>query len=122
MKTVTVCFENSSKGYDYFVDDSVEVEIGDYAVAHNGEDLRIVNVRNVRNGIVSTSAHKTLVTIINAGTIATYRATNEDIKNRRLLLDRLEHLLKVESENNKYRLLAASNTEAADILAKLGIS
>lgn len=127
MKTVTVTFTNrystgySDKSYDYLVADDTEVQAGDFAVAHNGTEFAIVRVQSVSQKI-SQKANKTLVTIINNKVIEAYKLVNESVNEQKALFQRLEQLLAQESENNKYRLLASSNKEAADILAKLGIS
>lgn len=126
MKTVTVKFTNryantySEKSYDYLVNDDVEVTVGDHAVAHNGSDFAIVRVIEVNAG-ASAKAHKTLVAILNQKAMNEYNATNEVVKEQKALFARLEQILAQEYENNKYRVLAASNTEAASILEKLGI-
>lgn len=127
MKTVTVKFTEryssnySQKEYDYLVEDSVEVTAGDHAVAHNGSEFAIVKVMAVKAG-ASAKATKTLVTILNENTLMEYKDTNEKVKEQKALFARLEQLMLQETENNKYRLLAASNAEAAKILAQLGIS
>ena len=127
MKTVTVRFTDryntgySKAEYDYIVEDSVDVTVGDFAVAHNGSEFAIVKVTNVRSG-VGSKATKTLVTILNESVLMDYKNMNEKIKEQKILFQRLEYLMEQETENNRYRLLAASNKEAADILAKLGIS
>lgn len=125
MKTVTVKFTDryseSRNTYDYLVEDSVAVEVGDYAVAHNSKEYAIVAVQSVTNG-ASARATKTLVTILNKETVDNYNAMNVKVKEQKNMFMRLEQLLAQESENNKYRLLAQSNTEAAEILAKLGLA
>jgi hydrogenase maturation factor len=127
MKTVTVKFTErynsgySQKTYDYLVEDSVEVTAGDYAVAHNGSEFAIVRVQEVKAG-ASAKATKTLVTILNESVLMDYKNMNEKVKEQKALFSRLEQLLAQESENNKYRLLAASNAEAAKILAHLGMA
>jgi hypothetical protein len=50
-----------------------------------------------------------------------YKEANVQVNEQKNLFVRLEQLLAQESENNKYRLLAQGNAEAAEILAKLGI-
>lgn len=127
MKTVTVKFTErypssySQKEYDYLVEDSVDVTAGDFAVAHNGSEFAIVRVTSVKAG-ASAKASKTLVTILNESTLMAYKDMNEKVKEQKALFARLEQLMLQETENNKYRLLAASNAEAAKILAQLGIS
>lgn len=127
MKTVTVKFTErysssySQKEYDYLVEDSVDVTAGDFAVAHNGSEFAIVRVTSVKAG-ASAKATKTLVAIINENTLMAYNDMNEKVKEQKALFARLEQLMLQETENNKYRLLAASNAEAAKILAQLGIS
>lgn len=127
MKTVTVKFTErysssySQKEYDYLVEDSVDVTAGDFAVAHNGSEFAIVRVTSVKAG-ASAKATKTLVAIINENTLMAYKDMNEKVKEQKALFARLEQLMLQETENNKYRLLAASNAEAAKILAQLGIS
>lgn len=125
MKTVKVKFSDrygqyNSKEYDYIVTDDVAVESGDFAVAHNGTEFVIVKVLSVVSG-VSAKANKTLVSIINKGVMAEYEAMNTKVREQKSLFTRLEQLLAQETENNKYRILAQSNKEAADILVKLGI-
>jgi hypothetical protein len=126
MKTVTVRFTErysagySQKTYDYLVEDSVEVTAGDFAVAHNGSEFAIVKVMEVKAG-ASAKATKTLVTILNESVLMDYQNMNEKVKEQKALFARLEQLLAQENENNKYRLLAASNAEAAKILEALGI-
>jgi hypothetical protein len=126
MKTVTVKFtdrySNNSYGktYDYLVEDSVAVATGDYAVAHNGSEFAIVRVQEVNAG-ASAKASKTLVSILNESVLTSYKEMNEKVKEQKALFARLEQLLAQENENNKYRLLAASNAEAAKILETLGI-
>jgi len=124
MKTVSVVFTHryggSNKSYDYLVDDDTEVTIGDHAVAHNGSEFAIVRVIEVSAG-VSSKAHKSLVTILNENVLMEYKDRNEAVKDQKALFARLDQLMAQENENNKYRLLAASNAEAAAILAKLGI-
>lgn len=126
MKTVTVKFTNryatgySDKSYDYLVNDDVVVTAGDFAVAHNGSDFAIVRVIEVTAG-ASAKATKSLVTILNQKVVDEYNATNALVKEQKALFARLEQIMLQEYENNKYRVLAASNSEAAEILAKLGI-
>lgn len=126
MKTVTVKFTNrypntyNEKSYDYLVDDDTQVTAGDFAVAHNGTEFAIVRVTEVVAG-ASAKATKSLVTILNESVLMEYKNRNETVKDQKALFARLDQLMAQENENNKYRLLAASNTEAAEILAKLGL-
>jgi RNA binding exosome subunit len=126
MKTVTVKFTErhssgfSQKEYDYLVDDDVEVTAGDYAVAHNGNEFAIVKVMGVKVG-ASAKATKTLVTILNENVLVSYNDMNQKVKEQKALFARLDQLMIQETENNKYRLLAASNAEAAKIIEQLGI-
>jgi len=127
MKTVTVKFTSryqtgyrGDKSYDYLVEDDVDVSAGDHAVAHNGSEFAIVKVIAVNAG-VSAKATKTLVSIINESVITDYNNINAKVKEQKALFARLEQLMLQETENNKYRLLAASNPEAAKILEQLGI-
>lgn len=127
MKTVTVKFTSryqtgygGDKSYDYLVEDYVDVTAGDHAVAHNGSEFAIVKVLAVKAG-ASAKATKTLVTILNEHVIANYNNVNAKVKEQKALFARLEQLMLQETENNKYRLLAASNPEAAKILEQLGI-
>lgn len=126
MKTVTVRFTErynsgySQKEYDYLVEDSVEVTAGDHAVAHNGREFAIVKVTAVKAG-ASAKATKTLVAILNESVLMDYNNMNAKVKDQKALFARLEQLMLQETENNKYRLLAASNAEAAKILEQLGI-
>lgn len=126
MKTVTVKFTQryqtgfSEKSYDYLVDDDAVVQSDDFAVVHNGTEFAIVRVIEVSAG-ASGKANKSLVTILNKDVVDAYTATNVRVAEQKQLFQRLEQLLAQESENNKYRLLAQSNSEAADIIAKLGI-
>ena len=127
MKTVTVRFTNryngttyNDKSYEYLVNDDVDVTAGDHAVAHNGSEFAIVRVIEVNAG-ASAKASKTLVAILNQNVMNEYLATNELVKEQKALFARLEQILAQEYENNKYRVLAATNTEAASILEKLGI-
>lgn len=127
MKTVTVKFTNRYSNtyneksfYDYLVNDDVEVTAGDFAVAHNGTEFAIVRVIEVNAG-ASAKANKALVTILNSKVVEEYNATNELVKEQKALFARLEQILAQEYENNKYRVLAATNSEAASILEKLGI-
>lgn len=124
MKTVTVKFTDrygsSSNTYDYLVEDDTDVSAGDFAVAHNGTEYAIVKVISVAAGITAR-ARKTLVSIITKDTVESYNKFNESIVEYKKLYERLDQLVAQEYENNKYRVLAASNSEAASILAKLGI-
>lgn len=126
MKTVTVKFTNryantyNEKSYDYLVDDDTEVTAGDHAVAHNGSEFAIVRVTQVTAG-ASGKATKSLVTVLNEAVLMEYKERNETVKEQKALFARLDQLMAQENENNKYRLLAASNSEAATILAKLGL-
>ena len=121
MKTLVVKFDNyAGKDYHYIVADDVKVVVGNSAVVHNGTEFRVVKVMDILAG-ASARASKTVVTILNEDTMATYREANEKVKEQKELFVRLEQLLAQESENNKYRLLAQGNAEAAEILAKLGI-
>lgn len=121
MKTVVVKFDGyAAKDYHYLVDDSAKVSVGDSAVVHNGSEFRVVKVTDVKAG-ASSRATKTLVTLINSDTFNEYLEANKRVNEQRELFNRLEQLLAQESENNKYRLLAQNNAEAAEILAKLGI-
>jgi hypothetical protein len=127
MKTVTVKFTDrysnsrySEKEYDYLVEDHVNVSAGDHAVAHNGTEFAIVKVTSVKAG-ASAKATKTLVCVLDEATIAAYNAMNVKVKEQKALFARLDQLMAQEFENNKYRVLAASNEEAAKILEQLGI-
>jgi copper oxidase (laccase) domain-containing protein len=123
MKTVSVVFDGTSKEYDYFVDDSVSVKAGDTAVAHTGDrgGLKLVRVTKVRKGACSKNAIKTLVAVIGDAEMLAYTEFNKQIAEKREALERLDELLAIEMESNKYRLLAASNPEAAELMKKLGI-
>lgn len=126
MKTVTVQFTTryqtgyNNSEYDYLVADDVDVTAGDHAVAHNSKEFAIVKVVSVKAG-ASAKATKTLVTIINESVCMDYNNMNEKVKEQKALFARLEQLVEQEYENNKYRVLAASNAEAAKILEQLGI-
>ena len=126
MKTVTVRFTNryatgyGDKSYDYLVDDNISVQAGDFAVAHNGSEFAIVRVIEVKAG-VSGKATKSLVSVLNKEVFDAYVAMNERVAEQKQLFQRLEQLLVQETENNKYRLLAQSNAEAARILEQLGL-
>jgi hypothetical protein len=123
MKTVTVKFDNySGKTYDYLVDNNTEVQVGNYAVTHNGgAQFAIVQVVEVSAG-VSAKANKSLVLVFNDTIMNEYLERNQKVLEQKALFTRLvDQLIDQEYENNKYRVLAASNAEAAEILAKLGI-
>lgn len=121
MKTLVVKFDNyAAKDYHYLVDDNARVDAGDSVVVHNGSEYRIVTVLDIIAG-TSQRAKKTVVTILNTDLYNDYRERNKLVEEQRGLFMRLEQLLAQESENNKYRLLAQSNAEAAEIIAKLGI-
>lgn len=121
MKTLVVKFDNyASKDYHYVVADDAKVAIGDAAVVHNGSEFRVVRVIDILAG-ASSRATKTVVSILNEDTMAAYKEANVKVKEQKDLFVRLDQLLAQESENNKYRLLAQGNSEAAEILAKLGI-
>jgi uncharacterized ubiquitin-like protein YukD len=121
MKTVTVKFDNyNGKTYDYLVDNNTKVQVGNHAVAHNGAQFAIVQVVEVSAG-VSAKANKSLVLVFNDTIINEYLERNKKVLEQKALFTRLDQLIDQEYENNKYRVLAASNAEAAEILAKLGI-
>lgn len=121
MKTLVVKFDNyAGKDYHYVVADDVKVVAGDSAVVHNGTEFRVVRVIDVLAG-ASSRATKTVVTLINEDAMEAYNEANVKVKEQKDLFIRLEQLLAQESENNKYRLLAQGNAEAAAILAQLGI-
>lgn len=121
MKTLVVKFDNyAAKDYHYVVADDAKVVAGDSAVVHNGSEFRVVKVLDVLAG-ASSRATKTVVTLLNADVMETYNAENVKVKEQKDLFARLDQLLAQESENNKYRLLAQGNAEAAAILTQLGI-
>jgi hypothetical protein len=121
MKTLVVKFDNyAGKDYHYVVADDAKVNIGDRAVVHNNTEFRIVKIVDILTG-ASIRASKTVVTLITEDTMAAYNEANTRVKEQKDLFVRLEQLLAQESENNKYRLLAQGNAEAAAILAQLGI-
>ena len=121
MKTLVVKFDNyAAKDYHYVVADDAKVVAGDSAVVHNGSEFRVVKVIDVLAG-ASSRATKTVVTLLNADVVETYNAENVKVKEQKDLFARLDQLLAQENENNKYRLLAQGNAEAAAILAQLGI-
>lgn len=121
MKTLVVKFDNyAGKDYHYVVADATKVSVGDSAVVHNGSEFRVVKVTDILAG-ASSRATKTVVAILNEDTMAAYKEANVKVKEQKDLFVRLEQLLAQESENNKYRLLAQSNAEAAAILEQLGI-
>jgi hypothetical protein len=121
MKTLVVKFDNyAGKDYHYVVADDVKVVVGDGAVVHNGSEFRVVRVIDILAG-ASSRATKTVVALINEDAMEAYKEANVKVKEQKDLFVRLEQLLAQESENNKYRLLAQGNAEAAEILAKLGI-
>jgi len=122
MKTLEVKFDNysNSKSYHYVVDDALKIDVGDSVVVHNGSEYRIVTVGNIKAG-VSPNATKTIVTALTNEVFTDYQERNNFVKAQKDLFIRLDQLLAQESENNKYRLLAQGNSEAAAILAQLGI-
>ncbi len=122
MKTLVVKFDtySNAKDYHYIVADDVKVVAGDNAVVHNGTEFRIVKVTDILAG-ASSRATKTVVAVLNEDVMSAYKEANMKVKEQKDLFVRLEQLLAQESENNKYRLLAQGNAEAAAILQKLGI-
>lgn len=127
MKTVSVMFTNryatpgqAVRSYDYLVDDTTVVQAGDFAVAHNGTEFAIVRVTEVNAG-ASGKATKSLVTILGKEAIEAYTAMNLRVAEQKEAFQRLEQILAQESENDRYRMLASRNAEAAALLAKLGI-
>jgi len=123
MKTVTVVFgDGNSSKYDYLVGDATQVAKGDVAVVHTGarNGFKFVVVTNVRAG-VSKNATKTLVTVLNDYVLDAYQKRNAEVTKKRELFERLDQLVELEYENNKYRVLAAINPEAAKLIAELGM-
>lgn len=121
MKTLVVHFDNyAAKDYHYVVDDAQSVALGDHAIVHNGTEFRLVKIKQILAG-VSQRATKTVVSVINQATFDDYNERNKQVKEQKDLFVRLDQLLAQESENNKYRMLAQGNSEAAEILKKLGI-
>lgn len=126
MKTVSVKFTNryqtgyNDRTYEYLVEDNTEVQAGDFAVAHNGSEFAIVRVTDVRAG-ASSKATKSLVVILGKKVVEDYMARNAVVQEQKEAFQRLEQILAQESENDRYRMLAQRNAEAAALLAKLGI-
>lgn len=126
MKTVSVVFTgNGNSGqygnsYDYLVSDDVKVEVGDYAIAHNGTHYAIVRVTSVSMEI-SQKANKSLVMVLNEDIFAAYQKQNEAVKEQKRMFVRLQQLMEQEYEKNKYRVLAQSNSEAAELAKQLGL-
>jgi hypothetical protein len=127
MKTVTVVFQNDSydrgvggNSYDYLVADDVAVEAGDFAVAHNGTKYAVVHVVNVSMEI-SQKANKSLVVVLNRQVYEDYEKQNEAVQEQKRMFVRLQQLMEQEYEKNKYRVLAQSNAEAAELAKKLGL-
>jgi proline racemase len=125
MKTVSVVFTSRESGqfsntYEYLVADDVAVEVGDFAVAHNGTQYAIVRVTKVSMEI-SQNATKSLVVILNNQVYADYQKQNEAVNEQKRMFVRLQQLMDQEYEKNKYRVLAQSNAEAADLAKKLGL-
>ena len=125
MKTVSVVFTSRESGqfsntYEYLVADDVAVEVGDFAVAHNGTQYAIVRVTKVSMEI-SQNATKSLVVILNSQVFADYQKQNEAVNEQKRMFVRLQQLMDQEYEKNKYRVLAQSNAEAAELAKKLGL-
>ncbi len=127
MKTVEVKFNDNSydyrsrgKSYHYLVDNDFEIAARDTAVVHNGSELRLVTVLSVSAGM-SAKATKTIVCVVSKEDIAKYHENNKKLVYNKRMFQRLEQLLAQESEVSKYRRLAENNSEAAEILTKLGI-
>lgn len=121
MKTIIVRFYTGNSGlYHYAIEDETKVNLDDTVVLHNGTELRLATVVDVIAG-VSSKATKTIVSVINEETMKAYEEANVRIKEQKELYRRLDELLAQESEVNKYRRLAETNSEAANILAKLKI-
>lgn len=125
MKTVSVVFTSRDSGqfsntYEYLVADDVAVEVGDFAVAHNGTQYAIVRVTKVSMEI-SQNATKSLVVILNSQVFADYQKQNEAVNEQKRMFVRLQQLMDQEYEKNKYRVLAQSNAEAAELAKKLGL-
>lgn len=123
MKTVYVRFANSSGSsgeYAYLVEDDLKVKAGDYAVAHTGSrgGYKLVEVTGVSSNIDS-KANKTLVTILD---MEDYEARNQKVAQVKADWAALEDLLAREYERNKYRILAQSVPEAAELLKRLNIN
>lgn len=96
------------------------VEVGDFAVAHNGTKYAIVRVVSVSMEI-SQKASKSLVMVLNRQVYADYEKQNEAVQEQKRMFVRLQQLMEQEYEKNKYRVLAQSNAEAAELANKLGL-
>lgn len=120
MKTIFVQFIDGTnrKDYAYAVEDSEVIEAGDFAVVHNGNDYRIVEVNSVAAGI-DGRVNKTIVCVLNNATREDYEKRNAEITARKSLFQKLDQLLAKESIMTKYRQLAQYNNEAAEILKQL---
>lgn len=122
MKTLAVRFvDGSNRGdYHYLVEDNVKVAVGDTAIVHNGTDYRVTTVHDVQL-TTSSKATKTVVGIITKADYEDYKQRNIKVNETKAMFQRLDALIKAESEVNKYRYLAETNAEAREILTKLGI-
>ena len=123
MKTVTVKFTDTSTEYDYFVADDTAVSKGDMAVVHTGVrgGFKLVHVTKVRSGSFSKQATKTVIAVITKADMDRYAEFNETIALNRAKIERLDEIMAAEYENNKYRVLAATNGEAAALAKELGL-
>lgn len=117
MQTLGVKFDNGygSKTYHYLYDLNEPVLVGDTVVVSVSEELRLVKVVSVLDG-VSEKATKYVVDRVD---VSKYKARQEKERKRTVLRTQLESLLKNQEELLKYRMLASMNTQAAELLREL---
>jgi len=127
MKTISVKFNNynTAQSYDYVVEDDTKVEVGDSVLTHNGENFGVAKVYKVAYGEISDKSSKTVVAVITHEDFVAYSKRNEElgknIRAQRAAMKQLEALLEAETKLDRYRKLAATNTEAAELLKQAGI-
>lgn len=128
LKTLSVTFSTgnysyqNSKSYDYMVKADLDVKVGDQVLVYTNDGrYAVAKVNRVSDG-VSNKATKTIVAVLNDRVAKAYDTREQEVKAVRNKLDRLEELLAKEAEVNKYRYLASTNAEAAQLLRDLGMA
>lgn len=128
LKTLSVTFSTgnysyqNSKSYDYMVKSDLGVSVGDQVLVYTNDGrYAVAKVNRIADG-VSNKATKTIVAVLNDRVAKAYETREQDVKAVRNKLDRLEELLTKEAEVNKYRYLASTNAEAAQLLRDLGMA
>lgn len=103
--------------YAYLYVGNREVQIGDYALVHNGSSFGMIQINRIKPGI-EDKVTKHVIAVVTQADFNQYEAMNKGISEYRKVFDELDFAIAEDKRFSKYKDLAERDPKVAELLKK----